>query len=234
MSNQGGTCDLRRAKASRQGKYCKGGSTDVIKETGRPRNVKFEAEDRAAWDAVELCELRLCYSGCQLGTSHSFQLVPVAGGPTLIVEHASMGHTIKAGSEGAVARKTGLQIAGVWRWADILLGMFQALGLIIGFAPINHHNSHVTLDSASRLKNGHLRVIREVRLSRRPTSTLFHRSRMQLDEQNTGDPRMKPYHTPKHYGSTAISPLSLSRYVSRPMIQLLLPGGCAPGVDDDW
>lgn len=36
----------------------------------------------------------------------------------------------------------------------MLLGMFQALGLIMGFAPIIHHNADVTLNSASRLKNG--------------------------------------------------------------------------------
>ena len=36
----------------------------------------------------------------------------------------------------------------------MLLGMFQALGLIMGFAPINHHNADMTLNPASRLKNG--------------------------------------------------------------------------------
>lgn len=80
--------------------------------------------------------------------------MPVGGSPTLIVEHVNTGYTIEAGSEGAVARINGLQITAIWRWADMLLGMFQALGLIMGFAPINHHNAGVTLNSASRLKNG--------------------------------------------------------------------------------
>ena len=64
------------------------------------------------------------------------------------MESGNIGYAIEAGTDGAVARKTGLQVTGIWRWADLLLGL-----LIMGFAPINHHTAEVTLNSASRLKN---------------------------------------------------------------------------------